>query len=306
MARVQVLLATCNGEAYLGALLGSVLAQRGVQVALLARDDASTDGTWALLQRYAAQDATIRAIRGKRLGPTRNFLTLLAAAPPDHAYYALCDQDDVWRPDKLARAVAHLCALPADVPALYASRLLVTDAALTPLWLPPPLRRPLGLANALVETPLRGCTMVLNAALRARLVAVRPRWVCSHDWWLYLVAAALGTVVFDPAPTLLYRQHGANRRGATRGLPATLPSRLRQFLAWGGRQPVRRQAAELQRLYSHLLSPGRARLLERFLADDGRFGAHLGRALAPSVYRQAPAENAILRALLLLNRLQLG
>jgi len=55
MPRVQVLLATYNGRAYLPELLDSVFGQRGVDVEVLARDDGSDDGTWDLLADYASR-----------------------------------------------------------------------------------------------------------------------------------------------------------------------------------------------------------------------------------------------------------
>ena len=35
-----------------------------------------------------------------------------------------------------------------------------------------------------------------------------------HDWWLYLSAAAFGTVYYDREAYIKYRQHGNNRFGA--------------------------------------------------------------------------------------------
>jgi hypothetical protein len=58
-----------------------------------------------------------------------------------------------------------------------------------------------------------GCTALINEALAAKSLPIPDRAV-MHDWWLALVAAAFGRLVFIEAPLVEYRQHPANALGA--------------------------------------------------------------------------------------------
>ena len=67
----------------------------------------------------------------------------------------------------------------------------------------------------LVQNVVTGCTMMINRSL-ARL-ACRPVGegdMLMHDWWLALIAAAMGRAVFLARATIDYRQHGGNVVGA--------------------------------------------------------------------------------------------
>src|SRR5437868_4338449 len=159
--RIQVLLSTHEGERYLRPLLDSVLGQDHANLDILVRDDGSSDGTRATLDDYAA-GGRVSVVLGENIGVVRSFFELLRIASPEADYVALCDQDDVWLPDKMSRALGFLAGAASGTPLLYASRLQVVDERLSPIEMSPKPRRPLVLGNALVENLLPGCTMVLN------------------------------------------------------------------------------------------------------------------------------------------------
>lgn len=110
---VAVLLATYNGAAHCETQLISLLWQRGVDVHIYVRDDGSRDATPAILRDWAERHPgrfTIIDNEGVSTGSANgNFFALLAAIDTArHDYVAFADQDDVWTPDKLARAVKRL------------------------------------------------------------------------------------------------------------------------------------------------------------------------------------------------------
>jgi hypothetical protein len=86
---------------------------------------------------------------GPKQGVAANFMSLMAAAPAGEMW-ALSDQDDVWLPHKLARAVELLNKCPADIPTLYCARTLIADHRLGQMRLSPLRRREPSFANALV------------------------------------------------------------------------------------------------------------------------------------------------------------
>lgn len=196
------------------------------------RDDASTDGTKLELAEFAA-DTRLQLESGT--SPTgsaaQNFLHLIRANDCQaYDFVALSDQDDIWGPDKIAKACR---ALSAGAGAGYSSatlafwrngrqRLIELAAAQGP-------------ADFLFEGAGQGCTFVMSRGFyeRARqFVGQHPdltQRVQFHDWMLYALARAWGLEwVFDPLPSIKYRQHGGNEIGA-RGMPAGAAKRLQRI-----------------------------------------------------------------------------
>ena len=209
--RVVVLMSTYNGERFVAEQLASILQQLPEDGRIVVRDDGSRDRTVEVIS--SIRDPRIVMTRGKNLGFGTSFLTLLAEAPADADLVMFADQDDVWLPGKIGRAWQHLSRLPSTA-ALYGSAQMLVDAELGLLHPTPPWPCGPSFANALTENIITGCTAALNRpAVDLLQRAGVPDGVHFHDWWLYLVVSAFGTVVFDPEPTLLYRQHGGNQIG---------------------------------------------------------------------------------------------
>jgi glycosyltransferase involved in cell wall biosynthesis len=273
------LLSTFDGERFLAPLLDSLLGQDQGSVEILVRDDGSTDRTLEILRSRG-----LDAEQGEHVGFVRSFGRLLAGADAD--YVAFCDQDDVWLPDKLSRAVARLERVSG--PALYCGRLAVVDEALQPLGLSAFPRRGLSFANALVESQAPGCTIVLNREAR-ELAGTFPAEVVSHDWWLYLVLSAFGGIVYDEQPAILFRRHGRQTFGIGVGAIDTWRAKLTRGTS------VLPQVRAFARAFGDRLGEEERRILERFLESS-----RLGYALRPDVYRQARRDDALLRAKLAL------
>lgn len=239
---MQVLLSTFQGAAHLPAQLASLAAQQGIAWRLLWRDDSSTDGTVAVLEAFAvAHPGRVTRLPGAtRLGAGPSFLALLAAAPPADAF-AFMDQDDVWLPGKLARALA----LVGEGHEAVCGRLQLVDAALRPLGLSPlPARAP-SFASLLAHNVVAGCTLVLSGRGRDMALAAPLPPGGLHDWWAaLLVTGTGGRLCFDAEPMILYRQHGSNVVG---GAPGPI-SRAWRALRRGGqgfRRQLTRQVAAL-------------------------------------------------------------
>ncbi len=124
--KLIVLLSAYNGEKYIREQLDSLLAQSLCGVEIFVRDDGSTDRTRGILEEYREQ-GMLSWIAGENLGPSQSFWQLLRNCD-DADYYAFCDQDDVWDPDKLEVAVQALQQLDPVNPALYCGDVRVTDA----------------------------------------------------------------------------------------------------------------------------------------------------------------------------------
>lgn len=209
--RVVVLLSAYNGSKFIVEQIRSILEQLPPDGLLMVRDDGSKDNTCDLVEHLG--DHRIALIRGANIGFSQSFLTLLSLAPADAELVMFSDQDDVWMPDKVARAWDWICN-QGDRPALYGSTQQLVDAQLRPMNVTRRWRTPISFASAVCENRITGCTAALNApALNLVKAAGVPRDVLFHDWWLFVLVTAFGTVWIDPKPTLLYRQHGSNQIG---------------------------------------------------------------------------------------------
>jgi len=297
--KVQILLSTYNGERYLRPLLESLLAQDHPHVEILVRDDGSSDGTVSILREFETK-GKLRFLHGENLGFARSFLHLLELASPEASFFAFCDQDDIWKPDKVSRAIQLLKERSEGQPALYSGRCLLVDKDLQLLA---PSRIPTcepSLGNALVQCLSAGCTMVINASARDLLVEHLPVATPSHDWWLYLVLSALGRVIYDPEPKIFYRQHESNVIGSRLRLRDKLMKRLK------GKglklHACTDQARELQCLYGDRLNPEKRALLDRFLQRKSLL-ERLRYAWSGEIRGKSPKDDLKLKLLILLNYL---
>jgi hypothetical protein len=197
---VIILLPAFNGAAHIGAQLQSIADQSFRAWQLWVADDGSTDATIDIVDRFArAHSQTVRCLAGPRKGVTANALGLLTTPDlPSGTAIAFCDQDDVWHPQKLERALSTLAKQ--NGPALYCSRTEIGLDPDGPLRRSPDWNRPPSFTNALVQSIAGANTMVLNAeAVAIARKAARGPLPAFHDWWLYQVVTGVGgTVCFRP------------------------------------------------------------------------------------------------------------
>lgn len=229
--RITVLLALYDGCSYLREQLQSYLDQSLPPVCVLASDDRPGDGTAEVFRRFtsaASGEIIWNMITGPERGSTANFLHLLATVSlHDTDYVALSDQDDIWLPQKLQSAVEWIAPL-GNRPVLLGTRSWIWEAATDRRRVSRAISPPFDFRHALIQNYAGGNTMVLNRPAMQLVQQALPTMPqpAIHDWWLYqLISGAGGTVLLDPEPRLLYRQHPGNQIGAS----TTLASKLRRF-----------------------------------------------------------------------------
>ena len=119
---IYILLSTYNGEHYLNEQIESLVRQVDVNYKILVRDDGSKDSTHVILNKWQ-QLGFLTWYRGENIGFAESFMDLVQKAPKAD-YYAFCDQDDIWLPNKLKAAVEKLELLKSG-PQLYCSNLFI-------------------------------------------------------------------------------------------------------------------------------------------------------------------------------------
>jgi hypothetical protein len=286
---VAILLGTFNGARYIDEQLESLARQTYPSWRLVVSDDGSQDDTVARVQAFADRFAPgrVHVRSGPRQGFVQNFLHLACDSSIDAAYFAFCDQDDVWDPDRLACSIQALQGLPPNRPLLYGARTRGVDAQGRFLCWSPLFRRPPSFRNALVQSLAGGNTMTFNRAARDLLCHAGPVTVPVHDWWVYVVVTACGgAVVYDPQAHIAYRQHGANQIGLSSSWVDLV---RRQTAVVRGRLKTWNHEFEeaLQRLDAQM-SPDSRHVFEQFVRArrSGRLGAFMG-VIRSGVYRQS-------------------
>ncbi len=297
MARVLIGLALYNGAEHVAAQLDSIAAQDHPDWRLVVSDDGSSDGGPQIVRDFAARypDGRVRLVQGPGAGATRNFLSMMALPEADE-YLSWADQDDVWLPGKLSRALAALRARPAA--GLYSACTTICDAQLTPLAGSRRFAGPFDFRNALVQAVTAGNTCVLTPAAirlaRQAAPAASQVGVESHDWWLYQIVSGAGLgIIRDDAEVLLYRQHGDNLKGRNDTIPA-MKARLGQLFAGDYGGWLHENVAALSAV-SELLTPANQQVLARFRKALSRPGWAMAQEFAClGLRRQTPAGTAAL------------
>ncbi|MDP9441311.1 MAG: glycosyltransferase [Actinomycetota bacterium] len=253
--RLSVALCTLDGERWIGDLLESIRRQWRLPDQLVVGDDGSTDGTLALVEDFAASVRfPVRVERwSHRRGVTGNFSATMSLCDGD--VIVLCDQDDVWVPEKLAELER---AFVPGVAAAFSDAELV-DADGTPLgatlWAAlhfneaaqAAMRTGAGLAVLLKRNVVTGATLAVSSGVASAALPFPAHGL--HDVWLAWVAACLGPVRPIPTALIRYRQHGGNLVGAPR---RRLRDRLAHRITLGDVSAL--EAAHLQALVERLRS----------------------------------------------------
>jgi glycosyltransferase involved in cell wall biosynthesis len=302
-SRVAVLLGTFNGAKFLPEQLHSFAEQEHSNWQLHASDDGSSDTTLAILRNFAAEHAgrvTVR--RGPQCGFTQNFLSLATDAKIDADYFAFSDQDDIWSPDHLSRAIGVLAQLPAGIPAVHCGRTRLITETGDPLGLSLRFSRKPSFRNAIMQSIAGGNTMVFNRAARDLLLSAHGVEPVAHDWWVYqLVTGAGGEVHYDRDPTVSYRQHGTNQLGSNIGWRPSA-RRLRMLLAGRFSRWTSQNLKALQSV-GHLLTPENRELLERVTAmQQGSLATRVASYRRSGIYRQTLAGTLALGLAVILKR----
>jgi hypothetical protein len=233
---IEILLATYNGERFLAEQLDSLFAQTWINIRILVNDDGSSDGTLNILSRYATRYPGRLQVEHnpQRKGPCGNFAALMLRSTAN--YIAFCDQDDIWRSDKLALCMAAMLQAEAQSGSFFPV-LIYTDLKLASKdgaiqseshWKRAGVR-PEGahFRNLLSQNLVTGCTTIANRALIDLALPIPVDEVIMHDYWLALIASAFGILHPIREQTVIYRQHGGNVVGARGGL--SLAQRLRRL-----------------------------------------------------------------------------
>ncbi len=280
MSTVAIVMATYNGEKYVGEQIESILASTYRDIELYICDDGSADGTVNILRSYEIQHPDkVHVVQNERnLGHVMNFIHALSRTTTD--YVMFCDQDDVWKKNKVEITLTRMRHMEAqlgrELPVAVFTDATVVDKnleVLNPSFFCSGHLNPCktDLPHLLMENKLIGCTVMVNSALRKKLQSrPMPQHARYHDWWLALIASAFGKIGYVRESTLLYRQHGGNVVGDT-GFLAYVRNRVSNL--YEQREALEKlylQAGEFLELYGDMLSKEKKEILRQFASMRGK------------------------------------
>lgn len=219
MEKVDILLATYNGEEYLVEQLESILSQSYSNFRLLISDDCSTDGTRKILEEYKEKDNRIQLFfQGKNLGVIKNFEYLLKKV--ESKYYMLSDQDDIWKKDKIEKSVDKIENTGSD---LVYTDLEVVDENLNVTYesywklkgIYHKIKKYNNFDSLYLNNFVTGCTIISRKEfIKDILPLPNSSKFILHDYWIALIVSQSGKVAYIEEPLIKYRQHKNNKIGS--------------------------------------------------------------------------------------------
>lgn len=216
--KIEVLMATYNGEKYLKEQIESILNQTYENIKLIISDDCSQDGTRDILKEYENNDRVKLIFQEKNLGYIKNFEFLLSQVQEE--YYMLSDQDDIWKPEKIEKSIKTLKTREAD---LVFGDLEVVDENLNTIY--PSFNNYMKLTKKIesfefevelnyLYNCITGCTVLSRRKFIKDIIPIpnKSKYV-AHDHWMGLIISTKGKLVYMPEKLIKYRQHGDNEIG---------------------------------------------------------------------------------------------
>lgn len=211
-----MVVATYNGARFLSQQLESILNQTHSVDEVVVTDDGSTDGTLAIIEHVRLTGAPLRLLPDRtHVDVLRNFERGIAAARGDIVF--LCDQDDVWRPQKVEVTVGAMAGTGAGA-AFSDAGIIGREGTSKTLW------EAVGFTNRrrrrwakdpigvlLQRNVVTGATLAADRrAIQPLLPLPRGGW---HDLSLAVLLAAKTTVLPIGTPLIDYRLHSDNAAG---------------------------------------------------------------------------------------------
>ena len=274
-SKINILIATYNGEQFLQEQLESLFQQSYTNWKLLIHDDGSTDNTINIIKDYILKYPDKIQFFDDKLNfgsALVNFSFLLEKS--NAKYIMFCDQDDIWLPNKIELTVKKMQELEREnpnIPLLIHTDLKVVDSNLNVLsnsyWSYQGIDPQYDTLNRLlVQNIITGCTVMINRKLGDIALPI-PNEVIMHDWWLGLVASVFGQIHSIDIPTILYRQHDNNDTGASSFNIGTILNKAKNLSEVDLKKYIN-QAMPLLERYDDKLSTEQKILLKDFIAIE--------------------------------------
>lgn len=208
-------MATYNGAKYLPEQIDSILSQTIQDIEIVISDDCSTDNSWSVLEKYAAQDSRIKIFRNKtNLGFKKNFENVIGFTSGE--YVALCDQDDIWEPNHLEVLLDNLSnkmisAGNSEMVDGEGNSIGITLKELEAFDTENDSFQ-LAMSFLLFRNPVQGSAMLIKREFFSKALPI-PSDIKYHDAWFSVLSCFYGGLSYIDMVVTNYRMHNSNVTG---------------------------------------------------------------------------------------------
>ena len=224
--RISVALCTYNGSRFLKEQLETIASQTVLPDELVISDDRSSDDTLAIALDFSKRSPfPVRIfVNSEQLGPGQNFGRAISVCEGD--MIALADQDDIWKPEKLARlrqvleerpdcAYVFSDAVIAHADGRPSKASLWEEVGIGEDW--KDLSETDQLRLLLRHNLIPGSSMMFRASFKNVYLPIPSGWM--HDYWIALLGCVFSSATAISDKVYLYRRHegqvcGVNRKSS--------------------------------------------------------------------------------------------
>lgn len=222
---ITIIMAVYNGQEYIREQLESLKDQTYTEWRLVIRDDRSSDKTAEIVKKFSdeVEQEVIFKVNEKPSGSAKNNFALLINDAKESDYVMFCDQDDIWKKDKIEITFNKMKQAEErygrDFPLLVHGDVEVIDENgninADSMFEMSHINADSKLSQILIQNHVTGCTMMCNKKLIAGISEyASSEYIIMHDYLAALYASVFGKIEVIKKPLLSYRQHSGNSVGA--------------------------------------------------------------------------------------------
>ena len=256
--KIDILMATYNGEKYLVEQLDSIINQTYHNWNLLIRDDNSTDKTLEIIQNYHKKDKRIKILKDNKgnLGIVRNFEELLKNSESEFIMFS--DQDDIWVENKLDMYLKMIEKIKNKGFMIHSDAILFDKNKSNILKDTFISKKAInkGLENVFFNYFVQGATILISKEIK-NFILPFPKEVYLHDRYIHLISELFFERIFVNKALIYYRQHGDNQIGAKNTIRELLSKR---YFDERDRQLIK----VIYNKYGNLLADDKKKLIEEY------------------------------------------
>ena len=256
--KIDILMATYNGEKYLAEQLDSIINQTYHNWNLLIRDDNSTDRTLEIIQDYQKKDNRIKLLKDNKgnLGIVKNFEELLKNSESEFIMFS--DQDDIWIENKLDMYLKMIEKIKNKGFMIHSDAILFDENKSNILKDTFISKKAInkGLENVFFNYFVQGATILISKEIK-NFILPFPKEVYLHDRYIHLISELFFERIFVNKALIYYRQHGDNQIGAKNTIRELLSKR---YFDERDRQLIK----IIYNKYGSLLTDDKKKLIEEY------------------------------------------
>lgn len=227
--RISVALCTYNGGLFLEEQLDSIFTQTLPVDEVIICDDCSNDNTVQIIQKYMVIYPSVIElyINEKQLKTIKNFEKAISLTTGDYIF--LCDQDDIWIPQKVQKMIKNMKENPRAL-LLFSNGDLIDDNGRylnTTLWKEWGFdenakkiweNMSAAFSNLLYnKNYVTGATVLFNQNLKKIAMPINLPNGYYHDTWFAIHAAGENGLFYMDESLINYRIHKNQQVGITKG-----------------------------------------------------------------------------------------